>query len=186
MGKVRESFAIGIVCLLTLGLIGCVPGKKSTPAKPSVQQAIENVKDADDHLAEAESHLRSDPPAVPEAKKEIGDARTQLGYASGDLKQAVKSTSENDKKAAKFDEMQDDYLGPASMRLIGWIVGLWLFAGILAVVLGALNPLGWGGIVSKAIIRFIPAANLFSFARDTWLKRRGEAPSVVVNVEASK
>lgn len=128
MDKVRVSFATGIVCLLTLTAIACDgKGGKSTASKPAVHQAIENVKDADDLLVSAEKNLRKSPPAVTPAQSDIASARDQLTYAQGDLKLAVKSTSENDKKAAKYDEMQDDWLGP---RTVGW---LWLIGVLITV-----------------------------------------------------
>ena len=128
MDKVRVSFATGAMCLLTLTCIGCDgKGGKSTAAKPAVHQAIENVKDADDLLVSAEKNLRKQPPAVTPAQSDIASARDQLTYAQGDLKLAVKSTSVNDEKARKWDEVQDDWISP---RMWSWV---WLIGAIITV-----------------------------------------------------
>jgi len=124
------SIAIALVAMVLFVVCvsgGCAYKGKTTPAQPAVAAASENVGDADDHLKSAESHLRKQPPAIPSAQKDIGSARDQLTYAQGDLKTAAKSTSENDKKAAKYDEMQDDWLGP---RTVGW---LWLIGVLITV-----------------------------------------------------
>jgi hypothetical protein len=154
------------VMLITLSF-GCVKLGKTTPAKPAIASAVENVKDADDHLATAEKHLRADPPAVPEAKTEIGSARDQLTFAQSDLKAATKNTSVNDAKAKKWDEVQDDIIGPRGMSYV-WGLGFIIALGTILRFSG-LAFLGPVGAILSRLGSFLLAIGTMGLTAIQWI-----------------
>ena len=157
---------IAWVMLLTLSF-GCVKLGKTTPAKPAIASAVENVKDADDHLATAEKHLRADPPAVPEAKTEIGSARDQLTFAQSDLKAATKNTSVNDAKAKKYDEMQDDLIGPRGMSYVYGLGAIVILGAILR--FSGLAFLGPVGAILSRLGSFLLAIGTMGLTAIQWI-----------------
>lgn len=163
------SIAVALVLLL-IGVIavgGCTAKGKTTPAKPAIAAAVENVKDADDHLATAEKHLRADPPAVPEAKTEIGSARDQLTFAQSDLKAATKNTSVNDAKAKKWDEVQDDIIGPRGMSYV-WGLGFIIALGTILRFSG-LAFLGPVGAILSRLGSFLLAIGTMGLTAIQWI-----------------
>jgi hypothetical protein len=154
------------VMLITLSF-GCVKLGKTTPAKPAIASAVENVKDADDHLATAEKHLRADPPAVPEAKTEIGSARDQLTFAQSDLKAATKNTSVNDAKAKKWDEVQDDLIGPRGMSYVYGLGAIVILGAILR--FSGLAFLGPVGAILSRLGSFLLAIGTMGLTAIQWI-----------------
>ena len=164
--------AIAVALVAMVRLVVCVSGGcaykgKTSPAKPAVSAAIENVKDADDLLVSAEKNLRKEPPAVTNAQSDIGSARDQLTYAQGDLKAAAKSTSENDRKAAKWDEVQDDFIGPRGMSYV-WGLGVIIALGTILRFSG-LAFLGPVGAILSRLGSFILAVGTMGLTSIQWI-----------------
>lgn len=153
-------YAAWMILLFTV-LFCCLSCRTKPDPGPAVGEGISLAKG---HVEAAQVNItHAKPHADPIGQEFLGAAGENLGSAIGALSKAQKDDQlvRADCAAAaqrlKFE--QDHWFGKKSRDLAKWIIGislaLWIGFGLLAAFL----PVGGLG---AAIIRFLPAANLFT------------------------
>lgn len=157
--------------------------------------AIESHTDAAENAVKAARQAASQPALVKpildlasdqhaEVIKHAAGAKTEIHQAMVEKTQAdaaaIKATGERDKV---IGEWGDKYAGLEAKWYVRWgrfiermlwIIGIaWMALGVLSVVCGLGNPLGWAFTLSRELVRLIPAMNLFAWVRDAINHFRG-------------
>jgi hypothetical protein len=172
------AVAFVMLCLCVLLMGGCASNQKHTGTLGDIGQGATAIgvraTFIDSQVETIDGH-KNQKRTIGEQTKLIRGEATDIEYRA-DKAEAELQTERNwrvwldDKWYVKWGQRIERAL---------WFIGIsWLLLGVLSIVLGVGNPLGWGTIIGKNIIRLLPLANPFSWVRD-YIKSRRESPVAV-------
>lgn len=148
-------------------------GEDLAAAKAHVEGARRLVEGAKPHADDTGRAL------LDAANLEHGAATVCAGKAQVDLAEARAAADRMGKAladaGAKLEALSGRWyvVWGKRIELALWAIGVsWLVAGVLSVVLGMGNPLGWGARLGKEIIRILPGMNIFAWIRDYFASKR--------------
>ena len=174
---------VAILALLAV-LIGCAapkPAESERNAHAAVGEAVAGVAGIEAHTESATRAVEAAKPHTDEPGKpylETAQAEHKAilddtAKVKSDLADAQAKVTKLGEDAANLQKSLDALNARWFVRWGLWIEHIltmivigWALLGLVSIILGIGNPIGWPMAISKEIVRLLPFANFFAWLRD--------------------